>query len=141
MTRGRPFEPGNKFGQGRPKGSKNKSTSAARQLLEKHHEALMLKNITEGLKNNTKSRLWCLNEAKRGTPQTPKLKLPPCKTLDDVETAFDVVLSAVAKNKCSDARGQTLCSMLVEKRKMIETRELAPRLEALEGVVKKLGSR
>ena len=26
MTRGRPFEPGNKFGRGRPKGSPNKKT-------------------------------------------------------------------------------------------------------------------
>ena len=29
MSRGRPFPPGNKFGRGRPKGSKNKRTQAA----------------------------------------------------------------------------------------------------------------
>ena len=32
--RGRPFEPGNKMGRGRPKGSRNKSMSAEQQLLE-----------------------------------------------------------------------------------------------------------
>jgi len=64
MTRGRPFEPGNKFGQGRPKGSKNKSTSAGRRLLEEYEIPLLQKNIAEGMKGNTKSRLWSLEIAR-----------------------------------------------------------------------------
>src|SRR5260370_17933086 len=34
MKRGRPFEPGNKFGHGRPGGSKNKRTQLAQKLFE-----------------------------------------------------------------------------------------------------------
>ena len=43
--RGAPFQPGNTFGRGRPKGSRNKSTQAALGLLEKHHESLMAKQL------------------------------------------------------------------------------------------------
>jgi len=43
--RGKPFPPGNAFGRGRPKGSRNKTTPAAQNLLEQHYEALMAKQL------------------------------------------------------------------------------------------------
>jgi hypothetical protein len=33
-VRGRPFEPGNKLGRGRPKGSRNKAKSPGQDLLQ-----------------------------------------------------------------------------------------------------------
>jgi hypothetical protein len=71
---------------------------------------------------------------------TSKLKLPPIKTLDDIAKACDVVLNAAANNKCTDTHGAALCNMLGERRKMIETQELAVKVEELERLVKKLGS-
>jgi len=137
MTRGRPFEPGNKFGRGRPKGSKNKSTSVGRQLLDEHHESLMRKNIAEGLKGDTKSRLWCLNQLNRETPRVPKLKLPPIKIVDDVAKALGVILDAVANQKCPPALGQALCAILGDIRRSLETHDL-DRLDELEEQLKKL---
>ena len=125
MTRGRPFEPGNTNGRGRPKGSKNKSPSARRRLLEECEESLVTKNIAEGLKTNTRSRQSCLDELSRGTPQSSKLKLPAIRTLEDVAVAYDIVLQAVANLKCTDAHGQALCAMLALRRKMIEDEQLA----------------
>jgi hypothetical protein len=139
MSRGRPFEVGNTFGKGRPRGSKNRGTSAARRLLEEHVLPLTTKNIAEGLKENTKSRHYCLDELKPVPPRAPRIKLPAIKTFDDIERALDIVLSAVANCKCTAAHGQALCAMLGERRKMIETHELAPRLEQLEALVRKLG--
>jgi hypothetical protein len=75
MSRGHPFEPGNTFGRVRPKGSKNKSTSAARQLLKQHSGVLISKVLAEALKGDIKRLLWCLNELSRQTPTAPKLKL------------------------------------------------------------------
>ena len=137
MTRGRPFEPGNKLGRGRPRGSKNKSTSVSRRLLEEHEKLLIGKNIAEALKGNTKCLLWCLTELSRGTPRVTKLKLGPIKNIDDILKAFTVVLSALANNKCTDARSQALCAMLAEMAKMIDAKDL-PRLEELEALAKKL---
>jgi hypothetical protein len=41
MKRGRPFEAGNKFGGGRPRGSRNKRSLLAQQLLDSHGEAVV----------------------------------------------------------------------------------------------------
>jgi hypothetical protein len=139
MSRGRPFQPGNRFGRGRPKGSRNRSNVARRHLHE-HAERLMLRNIAAALRDDTKARLWCLNELNQGTRPAPKLKLPPIKTLDDIAKAFDVVLNATANNKCIDGHGVALCAMLGERRKMIEIQEFAVRLEELERMAMKPGS-
>jgi hypothetical protein len=99
MSRGLPFEPGNKFGRGRPKGSRNKSTiSAGNRLLAEHAVPLMRKNIAEGLQTNTKSRLWSLDELAKQQP-LPKLKLPVIKTLADLREAYAKTVVAVANRK------------------------------------------
>lgn len=139
MSRGRPFEPGNTFGRGRPKGSKNKSISIGRRLLEQYEETLMTKNIADSMKGNTRSLLWCLEKLLQGTPAA-KLKMPHINTLSDIAKAFDVVVQAVANHKCTAAHGQALCTMLGERRKMIETEEIAHRLEVVEAELKKRGS-
>jgi hypothetical protein len=41
MRRGRPFEPGNKFGCGRPTGSPNKKAQQAQKLFEENSPAIM----------------------------------------------------------------------------------------------------
>jgi len=41
MTRGRPFEPGNQFGRGRPKGSPNKKTHLAHKIFDDNAPAIM----------------------------------------------------------------------------------------------------
>src|ERR1035441_4950901 len=41
MSRGHPFEPGNKIGRGRPKGSPNKKTPRAQELFEQNSAAIM----------------------------------------------------------------------------------------------------
>jgi hypothetical protein len=47
MTRGRPFESGNKFGPGRPKGSPNKKSREAQQLFENNSPAIMALAISK----------------------------------------------------------------------------------------------
>jgi len=69
------------------------------------------------------------------------LKSGPIKTLDDIEKALDVILQAVANCKCSSAHGHALYAMLAERRKMIETQEVVTRIEELEVLVKKPGSK
>jgi hypothetical protein len=137
MIRGRPFQPGNKFGSGRPKGSRNKSHLVG--CLNEHGNSLLLRTIAAGLRDDTKSRLWCLNRLWENRP-TSKLKLPPIKTVDDIAKAQALALEAVANGKCPAAHGQALSAMLDAMRKMIETQELAVKLEELERMVKKLGS-
>ena len=46
--RGRPFEAGNKFGKGRPRGSRNKTTIAAQELLNSYSEPILRKALVDG---------------------------------------------------------------------------------------------
>ena len=43
--RGRPFEAGNKFGRGRPLGSRNKKTRLIEELLDENSESLLHKAL------------------------------------------------------------------------------------------------
>jgi hypothetical protein len=47
QLRGRPFQ-ANTFGQGRPKGSRNKTTKKMQELLLKNGELLIQKSISSG---------------------------------------------------------------------------------------------
>jgi hypothetical protein len=140
MSRGRPFEPGNKYGRGRPPGSRNKLSIVVQRQLNEHAESLVNRTLRAGLEGDPKSRFWCLDQLMKLKPSAPKLKLPALKALDDIANAMDVVLNAATNNKCSDAHGAALCALLSEKRKMIETQDLALRLEELERQVKKVAS-
>ena len=56
MNRGRPFEVGNKQGKGRPLGSRNKSTNAARKLLDENGVPLTQKCIAAALRGDLGDR-------------------------------------------------------------------------------------
>jgi hypothetical protein len=53
MKRGRPFEPGNQFGRGRPLGGRNKKTLAVQQLLEEHSGSVLRKALVMALEGDS----------------------------------------------------------------------------------------
>ena len=52
VKRGRPFEPGNQYGCGRPRGSRNKRGLQAQQLLESHAESVVRRALVEAMKGD-----------------------------------------------------------------------------------------
>lgn len=88
--RGRPFQPSNKYGRGRPKGSRNKATRAAQRLLEEHSEPLVRRCIIEAMKGNMPALRLCMERvyrrrAKRQFPSScpalraPQTSIPPSR--------------------------------------------------------------
>jgi len=135
MSRGVPFEPGNQLGKGRPKGSRNKSTSIVRHVLEEHSRPLIQKLIALGLKGGTRELLWCLNQLLLQA-ESPKLKLPTMNTADGINRAADIVMQAFATAKLSEARSVALYSMLSKRAEMLELHEVALKMQELEQRVK-----
>ena len=84
-VRGRPFQPGNQYGRGRPKGSRNKSTPAAQQLLEQYSEPIMRKCIAQALGGDVRALKLCLE---RVTPvrrnSLVKVNLPAIESAKDL---------------------------------------------------------
>ena len=132
-TRGRPFEPGNKFGRGRPRGSRNKISAEARQLLEEHSPSLMRKAIALALKEGGPI-LGLLVTRVLGPPKPNPVMIGNIRTetTADVSKALEVVLQKATKGDITTAEGQSLAALLELRRRAIETADLEQRLRKLE---------
>ena len=131
--RGRPFQPGNKFGRGRPAGSRNKATIALQQMLDSHGEAITKKCAILALQGDPTALRLSLERVLPPRKHFPvEFKLPPIKTAADVSAALGAVLRAVADGKLTVTEGHAVTGMLEMRRRVIETEELEARLRALE---------
>jgi hypothetical protein len=131
--RGRPFQPGNKYGRGRPPGSRNKVARVCQDTLDSHAETLTKRCLYMAFQGNPTAMRLCMERlmpARRH--RTLQFKMPPVRTMADVATASESVLSGVARGRLTPDEGQAFSLMLEGRRRMIETQELDQRLHALE---------
>ena len=134
--RGRPFEPGNKIGRGRPKGSRNQRTLIGKELLEEHGEAIVRKAMALALKGDVpmlRALLpYVLGKAKDLTVVTGPLQ---AGTLEDLAKAYDTLIGDVASGHLQVDQAQGIVNILEARRHMIETEELAARVKKVEQLV------
>ena len=131
--RGRPFAPGNRFGRGRPRGSRNKSTVALQQLLAEHGEALMKKTIVAALQGDRLAMRLCLERLVPPSRQSPvKFDLPAINNVADLGRAQEAVLKALSRGRLTPGEASAIDALLENRRRMIETVEFEARLQALE---------
>jgi hypothetical protein len=133
--RGKPFQPGNKIGRGRPPGSRNKVTRAraVQELFDRYGESLTKKCISmAGESSPTAMRLCMERVMPAPRHRALKFKLPPVKTIADVDAASESMLDAVARGQLTPAEGLTVSLLLEVRRRVIETQEQEQRIRALE---------
>jgi hypothetical protein len=132
-VRGRPFEPGNKLGQGRPKGSRNKARNPAQLLLDQHAEAITRVCIIAAMKGNLKALQLCME---RITPPrrdpAVQIRLGPTNTVSEVAAASQRVVRGIGLGKITPAEGEKITNVLENRRKVIETVEVDSRIANLE---------
>ncbi len=131
--RGRPFQPGNKYGRGRPRGSRNKVARVCQETLDGHAENLTKKCVVLAYQGNPTAMRLCMERlmpARRQRAVT--LKLPALTTIADVAVASASVVNAVARGQLTPTEGQSLSDMLEGRRRIIETQEQDQRIRALE---------
>jgi hypothetical protein len=129
------FQPGNKFGRGRPPGRPNKRKVGALALLHKHEELLMRTLLAKAAHGDLKPLLFLLSRAS-WQAAARKLKLPPIDTTAGIRKAQAAVVQAVAKGECTDAHGQALGSLLDGSQRLIEKQDIEPRMQELERLLK-----
>ncbi len=132
QRRGRPFEPGNRFGRGRPKGSRNKISKIMDGLLEKHGESIMRKCIIRAMEGDRAALRLCierLSPLRRGG----FLNIPftGAGTLPAIDASSETLLRAVMRGKLTPTEGETITNILESRRKVIEMKELQARIEQL----------
>ena len=133
IKRGRPFEPGNKMGRGRPKGSRNKRTLMGKELLEKHGEAIVRQMIVLGLKGDPSIlRALLPYVLTRPTSQPTLAGSLPMTTAEDLATTFATVVESIASGQLPLDQGRGIVNLLEARRRLIHTEEFDRRLKALE---------
>ena len=121
---------------GRPKGSRNRSTLAAEALLDGEAEALTRMVIELALNGDLGAVRLCLERlipARRS--RVIRFDLPETSTVEDVVIAYDAVITAMADGEISPDEAATIAGVLESKRKAIETVELAEELNAMKSDV------
>ncbi len=130
--RGKPFEPGNKMGKGRPPGSRNQRTVFS-QMMDSHGEALIKQCQVLALKGDPTALRLCLERLLPPCkPSNNRFLLPAVKTASDVGLALQSVLQAVARGHLSAQEGEAIAAILENQRRAIESEEFVKRLQALE---------
>jgi hypothetical protein len=133
MKNGRPFEPGNQFGRGRPRGSRNKRSLVAQQLLDSHADPVMRKALVQAMKGDSRLLRMLLGYI-LGPQRDAPLKTGPLPVHTAVELAqtSESVFQRLASGKLTVPEARELSALIESRRKVIETRDLEERIRVLE---------
>jgi len=132
MTRGRPFEPGNKFGRGRPKGSPNKKTQQAQKLFDENAPAIMALAINHCREDPQMLRMLASHIVPRQRDVPVKIGRLPTKTYADLDQASEMTLRKATSGKISLSEARDLSTMIETRRRVLETQDLGRRVSTLE---------
>lgn len=130
---GRPFEAGNKFGRGRPRGSRNKRTLLAQDLLDAHAEPLVRKALLEALKGDKplmRTLLGYILPRQRDLP--PKMGPLAMGTAEELSQSSEAILRDVTAGKITIYDARIMFQLFETRRRVIETQEFDARLRAAE---------
>jgi hypothetical protein len=133
MKRGKPFEPGNTAGRGRPKGSRNWATLERETLLNEYATPLIKKCVTEALKGERSALRLCVERlVAPARHQTAAFKMHSIRSASDLPRASTAVLKAASDGVLSVQEAQGFMQLLEQHRRILESNHLASRIEALE---------
>jgi hypothetical protein len=112
-TRGRPFQPGNTFGRGRPRGSRNKNTLALQQMLAEHGEALVSKCVVAALQGDMLAMRLCIERLLPALRHNPvQVALPPVRNAMGVGRALEQLVQNVAQGQITPGEAERIANIL-----------------------------
>lgn len=131
--RGRPFQPGNNSGKGRPRGSKNKTSAEAAKIFRDYSPAVTRKCLEMALKGDLKAIRMSLDRSVPELGDQPvRVGLLPLRTVTDVADASEMVVRKVTIGELTIQQGTELANIIEMRRRAIETQELDGRVRILE---------
>ena len=131
---GRPFQRGNRFGKGRPTGSRNTATLALEALQDGDGEAITREAIDLAKAGNEAAVRLCLERLIALRKERPvRLKLPEyTSTAQGVSNVLTAILVSAAHDEITIGEAVQLSNFLEIRRKAIETQEFERRLGEIE---------
>jgi hypothetical protein len=136
VKRGKPFEPGNKLGRGRPKGSRNQIALEREALINQYSPPVVRKCVSDALKGDRIAMRLCMERMVPPARQpTNAFKLPPIRSAADVPRASAAVIKAAAAGDLTPQEAESFLRMLQTHVQLQESIALALRVQTLEGRV------
>jgi predicted DNA-binding protein (UPF0251 family) len=131
--RGRPFEPGNTAGRGRPKGSRNAPKPPGQELLDEFAPHITRKCISIALQGDRVALRLCMERISPARQDACiQMNLPRIKKAEDLEKAAEKVTQNVGRGKITPIEGEKVMNILQIRSRLIETGQLENRVEKLE---------
>ena len=120
--------------QGRPVGTRNKTTLAALSLIEDEGEQLARKAVELALDGDLPALKLCMDRLLPPAKERPleAFSLPQLNDQRSVLDALDTIANKLSRGELLPAEATSICKVLEQYRKHFETTELAERLETLE---------
>jgi hypothetical protein len=138
-TRGRPFEPGNKMGRGRPKGSCNKVSHEGRQLLQTHTATLMRKAIVVAMNGDNKVLCHLLTLAFGPNALPTNVGKLPVKTAKDLMISSERITKRAGAGEIPLAEAQKFGMLFEQRGNLIVLHDFEKRLKEFEETRSKSG--
>jgi hypothetical protein len=132
-ARGRPFQPGNTFGRGRPKGSRNSEKLPEQRILDDFAPHLIRKCVALALNGDRTALRLCMDRI--SPPRRDayiRMNFAPIKKARDIDRAAEKVTEAIRLGELTPYEGETLMNILESRSRVIERADLEKRLEKLE---------
>ena len=129
---GKPFEPGNKLGKGRPPGSRNKKTRFL-ESLQTHGVAIIEKAKWMAL-NGDRTALRLCFERLIPLPKPPgtRFHLPKMETPADLMNVLPTVIQQTSKGHLSASEAESIAKVVDTHGHTMDRGEFAERIRALE---------
>ena len=120
--------------QGRPVGTRNKTTLAALSLIEDEGEQLARKAVELALDGDLPALKLCMDRLLPPAKERPleAFSLPQLNDQGSVLEALDTIAGRLSQGELLPAEATSICKVLEQYRKHFETTELSERLETLE---------
>jgi hypothetical protein len=132
-ARGRPFEPGNKLGRGRPRGSRNKAKSPGQDLLDEYAPHLTRKCIAQAMQGEPSAMRICMARISPARPDAViQMNLPAIRKAEDLDKAAEKVTQGLRRGKITPVEAGRVMNILEGRLKILETVELAERIKKVE---------
>src|SRR5260370_1086209 len=135
MMRGRRFEPGNTFGRGRPRGSRNRKTEQAQKLFEANSPAIMALAINQCREDPQTLRMLARHIVPRQRDLPVKIGRMPMNTLEDLDRASEVTIKKATSGKISLSEALDISTLIEGRCSVLVARDLERRLSAVENAV------
>jgi hypothetical protein len=113
QARGRPFEPGNTFGAGRPAGSRNKRTIALQDILDRNAESILATLVELAIAGEPWALRFSIDRLLPPLKEMPlDLDIEPISSVEDAVRALDQIWAKVIRGQLSANQAKTLYELL-----------------------------